>query len=348
MTGADISQPVDEYRWMVYDVDLQTGKIRWERTIQTALPSQAVHQKNSYASETPVTDGERAYVYLGYAGLFAFDMSGTPAWSKPMDVLEMRTGWGSAASPTLHNGRLYVVNDNEKQSFLAAVDARTGRELWRVDRDEKSNWSTPFVWQNERGTEIVTTGSKKVRSYDTNGKLLWELKGLTSIHAATPIAAHGLLYVSSGYPTDSLRPVYAIRPGGSGDISLKAGETSNAFIAWAYPTLASCYPSPLVVGNQYYTLMDRGFLTSNDARTGKERASAQGRVVVTHDLAFGRSAIRASLSQRFSRILWDPLKAWQHRGNASYQSPLSSLVQTRRECGVTSMYFPKNSTVEAS
>ena len=296
MTAADISQPVDEHRWVVYDVDLQTGKIRWERTIQTALPSQAVHQKNSYASETPVTDGQRVYVYLGYAGLFAFDMSGAPVWSKPMEVLEMRTGWGSAASLALHDGRLYIVNDNEKQSFLAAVDARTGRELWRVDRDEKSNWSTPFVWQNERRTEIVTTGSKRVRSYDTNGKLLWELKGLTSIHAATPIAAHGLLYVSSGYPTDSLRPVYAIRPGGSGDISLKAGdtsntfgETSNAFIAWAHPTLASCYPSPLIVGDQYYTLMDRGFLTSNDAKTGKE--------------VYGRQRISAE-SSAFSASPW--------------------------------------------
>jgi len=289
MTAADISQPTDEHRWAIYDVDLQTGKVRWERTIQSALPSQAVHQKNSYASETPVTDGERVYVYLGYAGLFAFDMNGTPVWSKPMDAAEMRTGWGSAASPALHNDRLYIVNDNEKQSFLAAFDARSGRELWRVDRDEKSNWSTPFVWQNERGTEIVTTGSRKVRSYDTDGKLLWELRGMTSIHAATPIAAHGLLFVTSGYPTDPLRPVYAIRPGASGDISLSAGATSNAFVTWSHPTLASCYPSPLVVGDQYYTLMDRGFLTSNDARTGKE--------------IYGRQRISAE-SSAFSASPW--------------------------------------------
>ena len=295
MAGTDISQPVEQ-RWALYDVDFQSGKVRWERTLQTALPSHPVHQKNSYASETPVTDGERVYVYLGYAGIFAFDMSGAPVWSTPMKALGMRTGWGSAASPALHNGRLYIVNDNEERSFLAAVDARTGRELWRVDRDEKSNWSTPFVWQNERGTEIVTTGSRKVRSYDTSGKLLWEVGGLTSIHATSPIAAHGLLYVSSGYPTDALRPVYAIRPGASGDISLKAGETrntfgetSNAFIAWAHPTLASCYPSPLVVGDQYYTLMDRGFLTSNDAKTGKE--------------IYGRQRISAE-SSAFSASPW--------------------------------------------
>jgi len=276
MSGADITKPTDEHRWTVYDIDVRTGRIRWERQIQAALPQQPVHQKNSFASETPVTDGERVYVYLGYAGLFAFDMNGAPVWSKPIDAPRMRTGWGTAASPVLHNGRLYIVNDNEDRSFIAAFDARTGAQLWRTAReDERSNWATPFVWQNEQRTEIVTTGTRKVRSYDTNGNLLWELAGMTSIHAVTPVAGHGLLFVSSGYFPDNPRPTYAIRPGARGDISLKAGETSNEFIAWSNPTLASAYPSPLVLGDQYYTLMDRGFLTSNDPRTGKEIYSRQ-------------------------------------------------------------------------
>jgi outer membrane protein assembly factor BamB len=271
MSGADISRATDEYRWTLYDVEFETGRIRWEREIRAAVPPQPVHQKNSYASETPVTDGERVYVYLGYAGLYAFDMRGTPVWSKPMDAPRMRTGWGTAASPVLHDGRIYIVNDNEDRSFIAAFDAPTGAQVWRTDREgEASNWATPFVWQNERRTEIVTTGTKKVRSYDTNGRLLWELAGMTSIHAVTPVAGHGLLFVSSGYFPDNPRPTYAIRPGGTGDISLQAGETSNAFIAWSNPTLASAYPSPLVVGDQYYTLMDRGFLTSNDPKTGRE------------------------------------------------------------------------------
>jgi outer membrane protein assembly factor BamB len=271
MTGGDLTKTTDEHRWMLYDVDFQTGKIRWERVLHAMVPSHTTHQKNSYASETPVTDGERVYVYLGYIGLFAFDMSGTPVWSKPMPAPKMRMGWGSAASPVLHDGRLYIVNDNEERSFVAAFDARTGNELWRTERDgEASNWSTPFVWQNDRRTEIVTTGSKKVRSYDTSGKLLWELTGMTSIHAVTPLASHGLLFVSSGYFPDPLRPTYAIKPGASGDISLKGEERSNAFIAWSHPTLGPAYPSPLVVGDQYYTLMDRGFITSNDPTTGKE------------------------------------------------------------------------------
>ena len=271
MSGADITKPTDEHRWVLYDVDFQSGKVNWERAIHAAVPPQATHQKNSYASETPVTDGERVYVYVGYLGLFAFDMNGKPVWSKPMTAPKMRTGWGSAASPVLHDGRLYIVNDNEERSFVAAFDARTGAELWRTDREgEASNWSTPFVWQNARRTEIVTTGSKKVRSYDTSGKLLWELAGMTSIHAVTPFASHGLLFVSSGYFPDPLRPTYAIKPGAAGDISLKGEERSNAFIAWSHPTLGPAYPSPLVVGNQYYTLMDRGFVTSNDPETGRE------------------------------------------------------------------------------
>src|SRR5262245_42371021 len=107
MSGADISRSADHHRWVLYDIDAQTGKIRWEREIRSAVPLQSVHQKNSYASETPITDGERVYVYLGYVGLFAFDMNGTPVWSKPMDAPRMRTGWGTAASPALHDGRIY-------------------------------------------------------------------------------------------------------------------------------------------------------------------------------------------------------------------------------------------------
>jgi len=271
MSGADITQPTDEYRWVLYDVDFKSGKVRWEQTILSAVPPQPVHQKNSYASETPVTDGERVYAYLGYAGLFALDMSGKPVWSKPMPVTKMRTGWGSASSPVLHEGRLYIVNDNEERPFVAAFDARTGNELWRTERPgEGSNWSTPFVWQNDRRTEIVTTGTKGIRSYDTNGKLLWALAGMTTIHAVTPLAGHGLLFVSSGYFPDSRRPTYAIKPGAAGDISLKGDEQSNEFVAWSHPTLASAYPSPLIVGDQYYTLMDRGFVTSNDPKTGRE------------------------------------------------------------------------------
>ena len=260
LSGTDITTPPDVHRWMVYDADFKTGKIRWERQVQMGAPAQARHQKNSYASETPATDGERVYAYFTNAGLFAFDMNGKPVWSKPMDTLKMRTGWGGAASPVVHDGRVYIVNDNEEHSFLAAFDAKTDAEVWRVDRDEASNWTTPFVWVNGARTEVVVAGTKKLRSYDLKGAVLWELGGLTSLHVPTPFAADGLLYVQSGYPTDSQKPAWAIRPGAKGDITLKPGETSNEFVAWSNPTLGTYATSSLAYGGYYYTLLDRGFL----------------------------------------------------------------------------------------
>ena len=272
MSRRDLVRDTDEFRWVLYDVDATTGRVRWERVMHTGIPTRPVHMKNSYASETPVTDGRRVYVYLGYVGLFAYDMNGTLVWRRPMDA--KNTGndgyfYGGGASPALHDGRIYVVNDNEEESFIAAFDTRTGEELWRVARDERSNWSTPYVWQNELRTEIVTVGSRKVRSYGVDGRLLWELSVGTTLHTPTPFAQLGILYVTSGYFSDPRRPVFAIRPGASGDISLKGEETANPFIVWSQPTASATYPSAIVVGDQFYVLLDRGFVTAHDARTGQ-------------------------------------------------------------------------------
>jgi len=273
MSRRDLVTDTDVFRWMLYDVDVRTGRVRWERTIHESVPARPVHMKNSYASETPVTDGRRVYVYLGYVGLFAYDLDGTLTWSRPMPA--KNTGndgyfYGGGASPALHDGRIYVVNDNEEASFVAAFDAGTGSELWRVARDERSNWSTPYVWTNDLRTEIVTVGSRRVRSYDVNGTLLWDLAVGTTLHTPTPFARNGILYVSSGYYSDPRRPVFAIRPGASGDVSLKDGETANASVVWSLPTASATYPSAIVVGDQFYTLLDRGFLTAHDARTGEQ------------------------------------------------------------------------------
>jgi hypothetical protein len=215
------------------------------------------------------------YFYFGNAGLFAFDLTGRALWSQKIGPFKTRNNWGTGGSPALHGNRVYVVNDNDEQSFLAAYDKRTGAAIWRVNRAEGTNWSTPFVWENEQRTEIVTSGSDRVRSYDLAGQLLWELSGMSTISIPTPFSRHGLLYISSGYVGDALRPAYAIRPGGSGDISLKGDETTNAYIVWSSKTGAPYNPTPLVYGNYYYTLFDRGFFTNHDARTGMEIYSRQ-------------------------------------------------------------------------
>jgi len=220
------------HEWQMLCFDLATGEPRWKRTLHQAIPSTPRHIKNSYASETPVSDGERVYALFGDVGVHCLTLDGDVVWSRDLPQVATRYGWGTAASPVLDEGRLYIVCDNEEASYLLALDARTGEQIFQVDRDEKSNWATPFVWKNELRTELITPGTGKVRSYDLEGNLLYEFGGCSSITIAMPYADRGLLYVSSGYIMDQKRPLFAIRPGASGDISLADEETSNEFIAW--------------------------------------------------------------------------------------------------------------------
>lgn len=250
-------------------LDLSSGQMLWQQSVHQGPPQGPIHIKNSLASETPVTDGERIYAYFGNLGLFCFDPEGRPVWSKRFEPRAMRNGWGTAASPALHEDHLYIVNDNDVESYLLCLDRRTGKELWRVARDEKSNWSTPFVWRNDRRTEIVTAGTDKVRSYDLDGKLLWWFTGMSKITIATPYENQGLLYISSGYVNDPNRPLYAIRPGASGDISLRPDQTSNDFIAWCQPKGAPYNPTTLIYDGWLYVLYDRGMISCLQPGTGE-------------------------------------------------------------------------------
>jgi hypothetical protein len=269
--GGNRDKPSDKtHRWMVYCIDFSSGKILWERLAHTGTPQHPVHLKNTYGSETPVTDGERVYAYFGSVGLFCYDMDGNSLWSQKWGSFKTRYNWGTAASPALYQDRLFIVNDNDEQSFVVALDAKTGREIWRVDRDEKSNWATPYIWQNTLRTELVTSGTIKVRSYGLDGKLLWDMAGMSAIVIPTPFAQGDLLYISSGYVGDQKRPLYAIRPGAQGDISLKPGQSDNKHVAWWQETGGPYNPSPIAHGDYVYVLYDRGYLSCYDARTGKE------------------------------------------------------------------------------
>ena len=262
--------PETVHRWKVYCLDLASGEIRWEREVHRGKPQSAIHLKNSYASETPVTDGEMVYCYFGNLGIFAFDLEGNQKWSKRFTPRKTRHSWGTAASPVLHRDRLYVLNDNEVDSWLLALDKKTGREVWKVERDEKSNWSNPFIWEHELRTEIVTPGTGRTRSYDLEGKELWSFKGMSSITIATPYAAEGLLYISSGYVGDRKKPIYAIKPGGRGDISIKPlKETSGEFIQWCDWKASPYNPTTLIYDKQLYVLLDRGWLAALDPKSGE-------------------------------------------------------------------------------
>ncbi len=267
--GDRLLPPKSEHLWKVLCLDLATGKVQWEKTVHQGVPKTPIHLKSSYGAETPVTDGRHVYAMFGNLGVFALTLDGAEVWSQHIEPRKTAFGWGTASSPVLHGGRLFIVNDNTEQSELFALDAATGKELWRVDRDEKGSWATPFIWETGQRTELVTPGSRAVRSYDLDGKLLWSFSGMSNIAIPTPFVGDGLLFVSSGYVGDKLRPLYAIRPGASGDITLQPDQTANEFIAWSNPAAGPYNPSPLYYDGRIYVLYDRGLVSCFDAKTGR-------------------------------------------------------------------------------
>ncbi|MDB2673431.1 PQQ-like beta-propeller repeat protein [Akkermansiaceae bacterium] len=268
--GNRLKIPDTIHHWKVLCLDFESGKILWEKNVHEGKPKSSIHLKNSYASETPVTDGNLVYCSFGNRGLYALDFKGGVKWSIDYPVHKTRYGWGTSSSPVLHGDRIYLVNDNEEDSYLLALDKRTGKKIWRTPRSEKSNWSNPYIWKNELRTEIIVPGSGRTRSYDLQGKELWSFKGMSSITIATPYSHKGLLYLSSGYVGDASRPLYAIRPGASGDISVTKKEISNEFIAWSRWKAAPYNPSTLLYQDQIYVLLDRGYLSAIDPKTGED------------------------------------------------------------------------------
>lgn len=260
----------DTNHWMVWCLDTAKGGILWKREVHSGPPPGPRHVKNTYASETPVTDGERVYAMFGNQGVYCLDMDGKVLWSKELTAKKTAFAWGTAASPVLFSGRLVIVQDNEEESSITALDPKSGDQVWRTARDERSNWATPMVWKHDEVKELVVPGRKKVRSYGTDGTVLWEFGGMSSIVIPTPLEANGLLYVSSGYVGDKTRPIFAIRSGAKGDISLKPDESTNSFIAWRESTIGPYNPSPIIYGDRLYVLYDFGFFACYDARTGKQ------------------------------------------------------------------------------
>jgi outer membrane protein assembly factor BamB len=289
--GTRFTPPEMDQQWKVFCFSLKDGALLWERCVHAGKPAQPIHIKNSYASETPVTDGRHVYCYFGNLGVFCFDFDGQLRWERKLQPHRLRWGWGPAASPLLHDGRLYILNDNEKDSYLLALDAETGNDIWRTPRDEKSNWSTPNIWTHPVRTEIVTAGTGRVRSYDLQGNELWSLKGMSHITIATPYASNDLLYITSGYVLNRLRPIYAIRPGASGDISLEDEATSNEFIAWSDDKAAPYNPSTLVYDGRLYVLYDRGTFACFDAASGRviydKQRLPKGRQFTSSPWAYG-------------------------------------------------------------
>ena len=260
------------YQWKVLCLDAATGDIVWQQTAQQGQPRIPTHPNNTYASETPATDGQRLVAYFGMTGVYGFDLAGKLLWNKDLEAYPMQFGWGTGSSPVLDGDRVFIQCDNDKASFLVALDKNTGDELWRVARDERSNWSTPYVWRNKLRTELVTAGGAEVRSYSLeSGDLLWKIEphGRTAI---TPVGDDRLLYVDSYDRLMGARgSLVAVRAGAAGDVSLKAGETAHAFVAWSTPINSYRVASPLLYRGRLYSLdQQRGIVRCLDASTGAE------------------------------------------------------------------------------
>jgi outer membrane protein assembly factor BamB len=278
VTARDIELTTDtgEIRYMVLAFDAKTGKMKWQREAHKGSPFGGRHRKNTYASETPATDGERLYAYFGNVGLFAYSLDGKPLWNTRFEPQKMYLDFGTAASPVVHEGKVFVVHDNDGKAFAAAIDARTGKQVWKVDRDlpagmMTSGWSTPFVWKHDGRTELIVIGRSHAVSYaPETGKELWRLGGLTGQSTPTPVAADGLLYLATGSQGESNRPVFAVRPGASGNITLSKGQESSEYVAWFHPRASAYTSSPLLYRGLMYVVNDNGILTVFDAKTGKE------------------------------------------------------------------------------
>jgi outer membrane protein assembly factor BamB len=276
------------YKWELYCLSAADGKVLWKRTAAEGKPAAPVSVFNTYASETPVTDGERVYAYFGNTGLFCYDLSGKLLWKADLGVYRTTFNHGTASSPVLGDGRLFILCDNEEKSFLSALDARTGRELWRTPRSEKTGWSTPLIWKNKMRNEVVCVGSPYVRSYDpATGKQLWKLAGMSGQAKASPVASANLLFVGTGGGFEfggfgggepgagggfgGTRPFFAIKAGASGDITPPKGGRSTDAVAWQLPKAGPSTATPLLYQGLLYVLEERGgILACYDAATGKQ------------------------------------------------------------------------------
>ncbi len=251
--------PAGVHLWLVYCLDIQTGNTLWKREVHRGTPPVGRHPKNTYASETPCVDGERVYALFGDVGLYCFDHQGTPLWESLIQPEETMRDYGAAASPVLHEDQVFVQYDNARSSFIAAFDTKTGKQRWRTPREEKTTWATPFVWKNEQRTELITAGRNRIRSCDLNGEILWDMDDRMSVLTIpSPFAAHGMLYVTSGYFQDRKRPIWVIKPGATGDITIDEKERKSDFVQWHNPRLGPYNTTPIVYGDYYYTPVGPG------------------------------------------------------------------------------------------
>lgn len=271
----DASQDRTSHRWMIYALDKRTGKILWERTAHQGVPLDKRHIKSTYANSTPATDGRIVVAWFGSQGVHAYDVNGRFLWKVDLGRLDFGAydiptyEWGSASSPIIWNNLVILQCDTQDDSFMLALDASTGKTVWKTERDEIPSWGTPTVAVTPSGPELVANASNYIRGYDPRtGKELWRLGRSSKITAPTPVFADGMFVVVSGRAPE--RPIFVIKAGARGDITLPEGKTNSESVAWSRTGRGSYMPTPLIYDGMLYVLANNGLLDAYDLRTGEE------------------------------------------------------------------------------
>lgn len=271
----DASDDRSPHRWMLYAIDKKTGTIRWERIAAHGEPRNKRHIKSTYASASPATDGRIVVAWFGSQGIYAYDANGGLRWSVDLGRVDMGAydipayEWGPASSPIIWNDLVIVQCDTQADSFLIALNAATGETVWKTDRQELPSWGTPTVVTTAAGPELITNASNFVRAYDPNsGKELWKLGGSSKITAPTPIFANGLHIIASGRAPE--RPVFAVKAGARGDLTLAKDRTSSSQVAWSKTGRGSYMPTPIAYRGIVYVLANNGVLDAYELETGTE------------------------------------------------------------------------------
>ncbi len=267
--GAATAPQIVEHTFLVIALDRTTGEKVWERKATVATPHEGHHRRyGSFASSSPVTDGEMLYAFFGSRGLYAYDMDGEIAWTRDFGVnMRMTNAFGEGSSPALHGGTLLLVFDHEGDSFITALDKRTGKELWRRDRGERSAWAQPLIVEHNGRAQAIVAASSKIRSYDlASGEVVWECAGLGSNVIPAVVRDGDVIYAMSGHREPNL---LAIKLGGSGDI------TGTDHVLWTNQRGNSYSASPVISDGILYFVTDRGMISALDAATGEPHYQQQ-------------------------------------------------------------------------
>ncbi|HEX8151209.1 MAG TPA: PQQ-binding-like beta-propeller repeat protein [Pyrinomonadaceae bacterium] len=271
----DASKDTSEQRWILYALDKRTGKVLWERVARQGAPADRRHIKSTYANSTPATDGRVVVAWFGSQGVYAYDMNGRPLWKVDLGRLNLGAydiptyEWGPASSPVIWDGLVILQCDTQDDSFLLALDAYTGKTVWKTEREEIPSWGTPTVAATSQGPELVANASNFIRGYDPRtGRELWRLGRSSKITAPTPVYADDLFVVVSGRAPE--RPIFVVRPGAKGDITPPEGKDKSEAVVWSRTGRGSYMPTPLVYRGLLYVLANNGVLDAYDLRTGEE------------------------------------------------------------------------------